>query len=140
MRPSCLARSLLLLLLASCSPIPDNVELHYGRTFAGDGGVGFDFAEIPFGAGDSDFVGVSFGYKLKPTEVVNVGSLVPQQRGPDLLIPPPDTISENVHEFDALDWTTKLALLVAVCWLGWVYRRQLGRLIPGNNNGNGAKK
>lgn len=122
------------------------MQLHYGHTFAGDGGVGFDFDELPLGVGDSDFAGISFGYRLKPMQVVNVGSLIPQQRGPELFVPPPDTrdmdndgVSDNVQKFDALDWTTKLALLVASCWLGWVYRRQLGRLIPGAN-GNGVKK
>lgn len=47
-------------------------------------------------------------------------------------------ISSAVHTFNDLDWVTRVLLVVALCWLGWVYRRQLGRLIP--HWGNPAPK
>lgn len=41
-----------------------------------------------------------------------------------------EDLIEHVETFDTMDWLTRLLLFLAVCWLGWVYRVQLGRLIP----------
>jgi hypothetical protein len=49
----------------------------------------------------------------------------------------PGQITDTVEAYNRLDWLTRVSLLIAVCWLGWVYRERLGRLIPG---GNGKKK
>ena len=129
---------LLLLASASCVAEPDSVQLHYGHSFADSGSFGIGDKSAGFDGGDADFVGVSFGYNLKPVRTVDVGSYVRDRCDHEVFIPPPDTRTVDEHgvelrvkQFDALDWTTKVALCVAVCWLGWVYRKQLGKLIPG---------
>jgi hypothetical protein len=42
-----------------------------------------------------------------------------------------EDLIEHVESFDAMDWLTRLLLFLTVCWLGWVYRVPLARLIPG---------
>ncbi len=122
--------------VSSCAAAPDDVRLHYGHTFQQTGEVGF---HPPFDndIGDSDFVGISFGWQLQPYETVDTGAYVPTEWG-DRWVPPVDTTPpevddaapDHVERFDALGTTTKICLLIAVCWLGWVYRYQLAKLIP----------
>ena len=116
----------IIILLMSCS-IPDDVRLEYGHEFRNDSSVGID-PSFPFAEGDSDFVGVSFGWRLKPMEVYPlelpetapiIGSVAPHSRDVD----------NGVKAFDALDWVTKVVALILVSWFLWVYRKLIGAFL-----------
>ena len=140
---------LLGLVLCGCAGGPDEFELGYGHIWQGDSSLeGWNLAND-----DSDMVTVGLVWKLKPTEVVvrNPYGDEAEITSPPDLRPPQDVaeedlhptaadhvgqdVSEAVHTFNEMDWLTRVLLIVAVCWLGWVYRERLGRLIPGGKNG-----
>jgi hypothetical protein len=147
-------------LLLSCASGPDEFNIGYGHTFAGDS----DLEGWPIDNEDSDSVFLGFTWKLRPTrvEVVNPSAPVvewtfgvvkqdPTPQEPEQVVAPavedPDhsaldhvDVEAAIETYNKLDWVTRVALLGAVCWLGWVYRDRLGRLIPGGKNGADKQK
>ncbi len=146
-------------LALGCAGGPDEFELGYGHIWTGDSSLeGWQIAND-----DADMVTLGLVWKLRPTEVIVRNPVVPPVSW--TLVPTPDDtarhsptltdtqdvseeapeeeehivedLTDAVSAFNAFDVTTKILLVVALCWLGWVYRERLGRLIPG---GNGKKK
>jgi hypothetical protein len=141
-------------LALGCAGGPDEFELGYGHIWTGDSSLeGWNIAND-----DSDMVTLGFVWKLRPTEVIvrspygvrtepgspafnSLGILqdvseevTSHEEIEDHIV---QDLTDAVHTFNEIDWLTRILLLVAVCWLGWVYRERLGRLIPG---GNGKSK
>ena len=142
-----LAALLALLLNALCScAAPDDLSLGYGREFAGDSNLhGWRIDND-----DSDFATLALTWHLKPQRVEVVNADVPPVRWdlrPRIVMPEPeapvpekpaeppagqvDKVRDAVATFDALNWWTQICLVVALGVIGWVYRKQLARLIPG---------
>jgi len=147
-------------LALGCAGGPDELELGYGRMFNGDSSLeGWSIDQD-----DTDIVTVGLVWKLRPTEVIvrspygdGISAPPPTtpSSGPTDPTPQPvvggqdaeeasheeiedhivQDLTDAVHTFNEIDWLTRVLLVIAVCWLGWVYRERLGRLIPGGKNG-----
>lgn len=125
----------IVLLLLGCRA-PDRFDVGYGHQFQDVGSV----KELGLDTGDSDMVHFSVGWNLRPVQVEVIDQPV-RSWWPDwhqamhkeeriALEAEENGVRHAAKTFDAMDWVSKAALLVAACWLGWVYRVQLGRLIP----------
>ena len=149
-----------LMFLFGCSGGPDEFSVGYGHTFMGDS----RFGDHELTNDDNDSVFGSFTWYLRPRSVVitpniempplhwrltpqepDKPSKVPALRNGDLAPPKEGVkVAEDamgiLERFDKLNWWLVVAVVLLCGWIAWVYRRQLGRLIPGGKNGNSDKK
>lgn len=137
-----------IMLLFGCAGGPDELELGYGHAFVGDSSL----ESWPINNEDSDWVNVGLVWKLKPTQVEVVNPVTPAVRwalepvAQEPIAPMPDTevgvvedVTDAAEAFNAMDWLTRVLLIVLAMWILVIYRKQLGRLIPGSKNNNNKK-
>lgn len=135
-----------LITLLGCAGGPDELHLGYGHTFTGDSSL----EAWPIYNEDSSFLTVGFVWRLTPTEVFFRGLPPREQQDPIKELAPvlpldvedvTSQVEESLSFFDTLNWLTRVLLLVLACTVIWVFRAQIGRLIPkfGNNKKNNSK-
>lgn len=139
-----------LLLMFGCCGAPDEFQVGYGYGWQEDTTAPHFYRAddgYTFENGDTQSVHAAVTWYLSPRKVELLEPLVLPQKPDPLPVPAPvssvqDTVKDGIKVFTAMDLASRILLLIAVLWLSWVYRKQLGRLIPrfGNGNGNGSSK
>ena len=150
---------LALSLALGCAGGPDELSLGYGRILAGDSSISEPHGAWAIENDDSDIITVGLTWKLKPAQVEVVNPLPPpvrwtlepaQEEVPETLpggevqdaeasleelAQEAGEISDTLEAFDAFGTVTKVGFFLLAGWILFLYRHQLGRLIPGGKNG-----
>lgn len=136
------------ILLYGCSwddLAPDQFTTSYGMGMQGDGSFNA-WDPVHLDTGDFELITVGLAWDIGPRQVEIVEPLsrplsVPVSEPVAIPLDPEAEsdmgIQEAVEAFTTMDLASRIMLVVVLLWLSFLYRAQLGRLIPKFGNGKG---
>ena len=117
---------------------PDQFYTSYGYGFQ-DSGSFNAWDPVHLDTGDFQIATFGLAWDIGPRQVEVISPIV---TNPVIQDPVPveaegvtEQLTEAVEAFTTLDLATRIMLIVLILWITFIYRKQLGRLIPkfGNN-------
>lgn len=137
-----------LLLLCSCSwddLAPDQFTTSYGMGMQGDGSFNA-WDPVHLDTGDFDILTFGLAWDIGPRQVeiveplsrpLSASVIDPVAMGGSGASGTQEAVEDALQAFTTMDLASRIMLVVVLLWLSFIYRAQLGRLIPKFGNGKG---
>ena len=150
--------AVLLFFALGCNAVPDQFQLGYGQSWAHAGQLWDHHNSFTYEAGNAQMAWAALTWDLGPRQVAIVDGDIPDfhlrlDYTPQEPVKVPttlpsghaatdhlsDQLREGVAVFNKMEFGKSVALLMIVAVFLWIFRKQIGRLIPRFGNGNNKK-